>query len=128
MTMIDELDTYDWQEVFAAAGIEKHSGNTGGKPRAAIPNDAISLATFSREDVVEIAHIIDGDPDGENWCCVVRLHDGRWAALEGGCDYTGWDCQADASAAVASSLDDAVRFGLSENGRERLGIVLPEDA
>jgi hypothetical protein len=34
-----------------------------------------------------------GERDGENWIWLVTLEDGTHWRLEGGCDYTGWDCQ-----------------------------------
>jgi hypothetical protein len=47
--------------------------------------------------------------------------------LEAGCDYTGWDCQADGFAYVAASLNDLVRFGLTTEHREALGLPLVGD-
>lgn len=34
-----------------------------------------------------------GENDEYSWWWVVKLNDGRVAALRGSCDYTGWDCQ-----------------------------------
>ena len=34
-----------------------------------------------------------GEHDGNNWIWRVTLGDGSTWIAEGGCDYTGWDCQ-----------------------------------
>lgn len=34
-----------------------------------------------------------GEHDGGNWVWIVGLSDGSTWRYEGGCDYTGWDCQ-----------------------------------
>jgi hypothetical protein len=35
----------------------------------------------------------EGEHDSTPWRCLVKLHDGRYAFYEAGCDYTGFDCQ-----------------------------------
>lgn len=113
--MLPELDTYDWGEAFAYAN-----------PTAVI-GDSVSTAPFTREDVVKIVAMAEGENEGPNWVGVFRLRGGRWASLEAGCDYTGWDCQAGGSAQVASTKAKIIRFGLSQGDRQRLGLLLPEE-
>lgn len=115
------LDSYDWQEVFASAGIEPNSGNTGGTPQAA-PGFTGSVAPFARADVAEVIASVEGENDERAWVCVVRLKDGRFAALEGSCDYTGWDCQAGAWCMVGDTMESVVRFGVSIQECRRLGL------
>ena len=124
--MLQELNTYDWASAFEYAG-EQGEYCTHGEPnlRSAHPTGEVALTPFGREDVVEIRHIEEGENDGPDWVCVGRLSDGRWFALVAGCDYTGWDCQAGGGAAMAAAYEEVVRFGLSTEERQRLGVTLP---
>ena len=87
--MLKELDNYDWGEVFKYA--EPHECEILHKhgPESVLGSDAC-VSGFSREDVVEILAIDDGDNDGPDWVGVFRLQDGRFACIRAGCDYTGW--------------------------------------
>ncbi len=58
---------------------------------------------------------------------VLRLTDGRWAAVEAWNDYTGWGCLAAADWYIGESLDDVVSNGLTQEGRAHLGLSLPSD-
>jgi hypothetical protein len=115
--MLKVLDTYDWAEVFCAAGehdelirreiIAKEDWDSRAgrdwdcpawgshNPRkvssAAPEHMAVDVPSFTREDVVEILAIQEGANDGPDWHLVCRLKDGRFAYLTGACDYTGWD-------------------------------------
>lgn len=112
---IDNIDIneYDWVEAFKYVGT----------PSVA-PGSYTSNATFTRDDVVEILHAVDGCNEGPDWVGVFFLQDGRYACLRAGCDYTGWDCQAFGSADVADSYDQIARFGLTAEERQRLGLVI----
>lgn len=119
--MLERLNDGDWAGVFG----EGSGGNcTAINPQPQPPSYSGSLATFGREDVSEIIQIEDGENDGASWICYGRLKDGRYFAARGGCDYTGWDCQASNSGDVAASLGDIKRFGLIAEERERFGITL----
>jgi hypothetical protein len=118
--MLIQLDHYDWAEVFGEGG----GGNcTSIIPQPQPPSYAGSLATFSREDVIEIYQMQDGENDGPDWIIYGRLQDGRYFAARGGCDYTGWDCQASNSGDVAASKEDIIRFGLTSDERKRFGLL-----
>lgn len=121
--MKEELDDYNWKEVFSAAGVE--TGSNGIDLTRAIPTDTVtSLEPFGCDDVAEILHKEEGDNDGPDWIIVVKLKDGRFAYLEGGCDCTGWDCQSSCSAQVAATYEEIVRFGCSESARTRFNIEI----
>lgn len=66
--------------------------------------------------------------DGRECCAVVKLDDGRFAAWESWEDVTGSGFWADAYGGGAEvhvgSRSDVVRFGLSDEARERLGLSL----
>lgn len=87
--MLAELDNYDWAEAFKYAG-------ESGEYRSASPDIRktlgveVALTPFTRDDVVELIGIREGENDGASWKCAGRLSDGRWFFLEAGCDYTGW--------------------------------------
>lgn len=109
-----KLEGYDWQEVFVYGGdVERVP------PGSEISRDAVRLA-----DVVEVLYAVEGENDGPCWVAVGRLQDDRWFAIEAGCDYTGWDCQAGGRAYVAADPEAIVRFGLDNDQRKRLGITL----
>jgi hypothetical protein len=118
MSVLKELDTYDWEEVFG----EGTGGNCTPITPDAHPGYTGSLSTFSREDVTQILGQVEGEHDGAAWVVYGKLRDGRFFVARGDCDYTGWDCQAGNSGNVAESADDIVRFGLSESERARLNL------
>ena len=123
--MLPELNVCDWQKAFEYAG-EENGYWTDGSPniRPAIPNSSISLDIFTREDVTVIYHIEEGENDGPNWICIGKLKDGRYFSLEAGCDYTGWDCQAGGNVAIGTTYDQIIRFGCSQDARQRFRIKL----
>jgi len=64
----------------------------------AIENNGLS--NFKEDDIIDIVAEVPGENDEFSWWWVLELQNGKFALLEGWCDYTGWDCQS----------------GLSENG------------
>lgn len=65
--MLPELEDSDWQEAFVYAD------------------------NFCIEDVCCIVALEEGCNDSESWLGFFKLKDGRYAALDAWCDYTGWD-------------------------------------
>ena len=118
ITIADLLASYDWEEVFG----EGTGGNCDGVIQVVPPGASISSEGVKRTDVVEIIAAVNGENDEADWVGVFRLSDGRYLVAEGGCDYTGWDCQASNSLCVCPTLDDAVRLGLNAEQRTRLGL------
>ena len=98
--MLPMLDDYDWKEAFTYA------------------------KGFAREDVESIIDYRLGENDGVNWIMYGRLKDGRYFALEAGCDYTGWDCQASGTSIIKDTLPELLRDGLGDDERDRYGIKL----
>lgn len=94
--MIEMLNEYDWRECFDFAGVD-------------------------REDVAEVLRSEEGIPDEENWMIVCRMKDGQFAFIEGGCDYTGWDCRGSAQAYYASSEAELIRTQIPQGARRTLG-------
>lgn len=69
---------------------------------------------FSLLDIERVLAVWEGENDGEDWRWVLRLHDGRFVFLQGGCDYTGWDCQSWASHVITDSAESAAQKALGE--------------
>lgn len=86
-----ELDDYDWKEAFSYAGEPGGCKDSPPSLNAAIPTSGVALTPFSRWDVERIIAKSEGENDGPNWLCCGELRDGRFFALDAGCDYTGWD-------------------------------------
>lgn len=118
--MLKELDGYDWAEVFG----EGDGGNCTAIIPQTPPGDETPRHTFSREDVAFIKGQVEGERDEEAWIVWGQLNDGRWFFATGSCDYTGWDCQAHNDGSVASTEADIIRFGMTDDERERFGLVL----
>lgn len=117
--MLKELEDYSWAEVFG----EGTGGNCAPICPELPPGDhKTSTDTFSREDVAIIYGQVDGENDGPCWIVWGQLKDGRWFMAVGGCDLTGWDCQASNHGAVASAKTDIIRYGMTDDDRTRFGI------
>ncbi len=112
------LDDYDWCEVFG----EGTGGNCDGVIQVVPPGAKVDSSGVSRAMVVEVIAAVNGENDGDQWVGLFRLNDGRFLVAEGGCDYTGWDCQAGNSLCVAGSIADAIKYGLNPEQQIRLGI------
>lgn len=61
---------------------------------------------FVLEDISVVLAVWEGQNDGDDWRWVLKLKDDRFVFLQGGCDYTGWDCQSWASHVIFTSLDE----------------------
>lgn len=66
--------------------------------------------SFTVDDVAELLAISEGENEGPSWWWILSLKDGRFLALTGWCDYTGWDCQSDAESRFAESARAAVEL------------------
>lgn len=59
---------------------------------------------FAFEDINVVRAYALGERDSmDNWQWVVKLNNGCHYFVEGGCDYTGWDCQSWLEATVIES-------------------------
>lgn len=64
---------------------------------------------FGLDDIAQVLAVHEGENEGDNWRWILRLNDGRFAFLQGGCDYTGWDCQSSADSVIVESIDAAIQ-------------------
>lgn len=85
---------------------------------------------FKDLDDIEYAWVERGDYAEEDVTAICRTTKGdwRWVTIEAGCDTTGWDCQSYAEVKVFKDLKEAVRLGLTQQGRRRLNLPLVDDA
>ena len=114
--MLKELETYDFAEVFG------EGGQLSPPVLSRLPSSSTSVAPFTREDVLEIHGIQEGENDELDWIVYGKLKDGRWFVLRGGCDYTGWGCRGDNSGDVADDKETLMTFGMTKYERERFGL------
>lgn len=139
-TMLPELNDYDWAEVFKYAGEPTEYGNNPEFPCGHPHNhpvdpvgwwggcsvDEHKVGKFGRADVAEIIAKDDGERDENDWLILVRLHDGRFGYIAAGCDYTGWGCQETGHSFVSASKEDIIRFAMTNEERQRLGVEAPD--
>lgn len=53
---------------------------------------------------------ISGDNDFASWHWIVEMTNGRFAYIEGECDYTGWECQSGVDYHIAPSFEEALEL------------------
>lgn len=80
--------------------------------------------SFEVEHIEKVLATWEGENDGDDWRWVIKLtakgakqKAGKYVFLQGGCDYTGWDCRSSADCAYFSSALSAAKFanpGFSE--------------
>lgn len=120
MTPQEFAQSYDWR-----AAIEyNQQGFTPSKTEGFTG----SIEPFGFDDIAEVIAASEGESDGADWLAVLRLQDNRLIFVAAGCDYTGWDCISDMRSVVAATLPELIRWGMSEEQRERLGLALDNAA
>jgi hypothetical protein len=76
---------------------------------------------LSLADVDTITHWVEGENDELDWIVVGRTTDGRWFHASAGCDFTGWDCQANGMVEFHDSLAAVFApLNMTDSTRERL--------
>ena len=73
---------------------------------------------FTIDDIAKVLAVHEGANDGDDWRWVLSLNDGRFVFLQGWCDYTGWDCQSDASSAFADTPEGAAKEALNHENSQ----------
>lgn len=76
--------------------------------------------SFEVSEIKKVLAVWTGENDGDDWRWIIQLnntkHGGRFVFLQGGCDYTGWDCQSWAKSSFANTALQAAKF--AETGPE----------
>ena len=70
--------------------------------------------TFTVFDIKKVWAVWEGERDGDDWRWVLELNSGAFVFLQGGCDYTGWNCQSWATHAFADTLELAAEKALGD--------------
>lgn len=109
----DEWSEHDWHEVMGNGYIEVDVRDVGGGPSEWRP----TLEEVVKVHAMAVKNYADGEP---TYYALIELTGGRWAAVEGWHDYTGWDCQAGCTWNVASTRDDAWLLGFGDEARDYL--------
>jgi hypothetical protein len=124
-------DDCDWQQAWGYGNGTAYLAHDSNDPaygqRPIRPPGALcSEEPCGVEDVAEVIAASEGENDERDWVAVARLKDGRFAYVEAGCDYTGWDCQAGGHVSVSHDLAHLWQFGLTQDARDRLGDEPPK--
>lgn len=69
---------------------------------------------FGSSDIQYVLAVWEGHNDGDDWRWILQLKDGRYVYLQGGCDFTGWDCQSWASSVFAETAEAAALYALGD--------------
>lgn len=81
--------------------------------------EAHKYAEWTMEDIEEVLASCEGENDGLEWICIVKLKDGTFGYLEAGCDYTGWGCQEGGQSFKADTFEELWRMQATQPSRER---------
>lgn len=75
--------------------------------------------SFTVDDIEVVLAVWEGENDGDDWRWILQLKDGRFVFLQGGCDYTGWDCQSSAVSIFADTAIDATIYASTGTNDKR---------
>lgn len=77
--------------------------------------------SFDILDIEKVLAVWEGENDGEDWRWVIKVtpecakkNGGRYVFLQGGCDYTGWDCRSWATSDFKSTALKASKKALGD--------------
>ena len=69
---------------------------------------------FNLTDIKARLAVWEGQNDGDDWRWVLELKDGKFAFVQGGCDYTGCDCQSWCLSRITDTPESAARYALGD--------------
>lgn len=105
-------------DALSAAGYKRHLDALG--------HDLLSACEYNSypsQRIESLLAVIDGERDTTDWHWIVRLVDGRFAYITGGCDYIGWDCQSSLDIFEEDTIDASMRQ-VGEAERDELAAQL----
>lgn len=128
-TAVEMQDDYDWIEAWGYGGgdpgTEAIRSQDGPSKPFVCDGAGCSDNPVDASDLARVVASSEGENDVSTWVAVALLSDGRYAFLEAGCDYTGWDCQAGGRVWVSDTLENLWQFGVTQAARDRLGDAPP---
>lgn len=80
-----------------------------------------STASIDVESVARVLQAVEGDGNGMPWLAVVELRDGRFAFVQAGDNMTCGHCGIEGTVWVSDTLENLMRFGVTDNAREAFG-------
>src|SRR3990167_997386 len=81
---------------------------------------------FAIEDIDTILAAVHGENNEFEWYWIILLKDGTIGLLQGGCDYTGWDCQSDLTWLTADTPEKCVELVYLESESRPIKMLLNE--
>jgi hypothetical protein len=69
---------------------------------------------FNIKDIDKVLAVHMGENDGDDWRWILQLKDNRFVFLQGGCDYTGWDCQSWATSRSGDTAEAVAEYALGD--------------
>ena len=76
-----------------------------------------SQKEFSVDDIKKVWAVWEGENDGDDWRWVLQLKNDRFVFLQGGCDYTGWDCVSWAESTFAETAEKAATEAVEDENQ-----------
>jgi hypothetical protein len=77
--------------------------------------------SFDLPDIEKVLAVWEGENDEDDWRWIIKVtvscakkNGGRFVYLQGGCDYTGWDCRSSANSQFTKTKKQALE--LSKTG------------
>lgn len=116
---MDWKTDYNWLEVLGFAGYPKAESLRWPSLIEAGPASAVWRTPPRPDEGVAVA-LVEGENDEADWYGLFygihRAVDGApmWTFVQAGCDYTGWDCQADGYSYVSRLWGRMVDWGLTD--------------
>lgn len=87
---------------------------------------------FNILDIMKVLAVWEGENDEDDWRWIIEVkpdcaknHKGKYVFLQGGCDYTGWDCQSWATSEFTKTKKQALELS---KGTVKLNDSSPMDA
>lgn len=82
------------------------------------------LTTDDLNDAQWLGYYVD-IPEGESITALGVTSGGLYFSVDGGCDYTGWDCQSHADWYTSKDFQDVIDNGMTNEMRGLLGFPRP---
>ena len=64
--------------------------------------------SFTVDEIENVLAVWEGENDGDDWRWILSMKNGKYMFLQGGCDYTGWDCESDAWSIETETPEEAI--------------------
>jgi hypothetical protein len=85
--------------------------------------EAFATSGYDIQNVTKVIVCDEGENDGDNWIAIVKWNGvkGKYAIIDAGCDFTGWDCQGWGNIEFFDS-EEVAKVHLTPEQATRLGV------